>query len=477
MNTLPMFKRTLLAVSILSLSGCATYDLKQTEQQNQIVLQQVSATQVQPEIALTAEQVEQNAEKTAQLLSQPLTDTSVVELLFVNSPLLQKLMAQSWAQGSQAAQTGRIANPSFSFERVTVGHELELGRIISFGLLDLLTLPSRQNSAEFAVQQVQADLSAQLVQQVTEALKLWIDAVLANEKLSYAQKVFTAAEAAAELAQRMQKTGNFTRLQTIRQQLFYSDAAINLSNAKHQALASREALIRILGLKDAQSKQLQLLDVLPTIPDAPIAATSVSDLGAERLDIKIAQLNLQRLLARAGIDKAYSFSDVEGAIRRDTVFDNDTGERSSPKGWEVDIKLPIFDWGDLKRNAINAEILAAEQQLLAVTRAANSHLRESYSAYRTSFDIAKHYQDEVLPMQQIISEENVYRYNGMFIGVFELLADARAQVQAYEMAMDAKANFWKANASLSANLIGQPMSSNLPMSSGSSAASTGGDGH
>ena len=477
MNDLPMFKRTLMVVSILSLTGCATYDLKQTETQNQKVLQNISPTESVPKLFVTTEQVTQSEEKTAKLLSQPLNETRVVELLFTNSPQMQQLLAQSWGQGSQAAQTGRIANPSFSFERVTVGHELELGRVISFGLLDLLTLPSRQNSAEFAVQQVQADLAAKLVQQVTEVRKLWIDALVANEKLSYAQKVFTTAEASAELAQRMQKTGNFTRLQSIRQQMFYSNAAMSLANAKHQALASREALIRTLGLNDAQSKKLQLPDALPSIPEAPIAATSIRNLGAERLDIKIAQLNLQRLLARAGIDTTYSFTDIEGAIRRDTVFDNDTGERSNPKGWEVDIKLPIFDWGDLKRNAINAEIMAAEQQLNAVTLAANSHLRESYSAYRTSFDIAKHYQDEVLPIQQIISEENVYRYNGMFIGVFELLADARAQVQAYEMAIDAKANFWKANALLSAHLIGQPMSSNLPMSSGSSIANTGSDKH
>ena len=33
-----------------------------------------------------------------------------------------------------------------------------------------------------------------------------------------------------------------------------------------------------------------------------------------------------------------------------------------------------------------------------------------------------------MPLRQRIAEENLLRYNGMLIGVFELLADARAQI-------------------------------------------------
>jgi hypothetical protein len=41
------------------------------------------------------------------------------------------------------------------------------------------------------------------------------------------------------------------------------------------------------------------------------------------------------------------------------------------------------------------------------------------------YDVSKHYRDEVVPLRKVISEENVLRYNGMLIGVFELLADTR----------------------------------------------------
>jgi len=45
-----------------------------------------------------------------------------------------------------------------------------------------------------------------------------------------------------------------------------------------------------------------------------------------------------------------------------------------------------------------------------------------------AYDIARHHRDEIVPARQRIADENLLRYNGMLIGVFELLADARAQI-------------------------------------------------
>ena len=61
-------------------------------------------------------------------------------------------------------------------------------------------------------------------------------------------------------------------------------------------------------------------------------------------------------------------------------------------------------------------------------------------------------------------DENVLRYNGMIIGVFELLADAREQVKSVMAALDAERNFWLADAALKASIIGKPMAAeSMPM--------------
>jgi outer membrane protein TolC len=85
---------------------------------------------------------------------------------------------------------------------------------------------------------------------------------------------------------------------------------------------------------------------------------------------------------------------------------------------------------------------------------AESELREAYAAYRTSFDTARHYRDEIVPLRKRIAEENLLRYNGMLISVFELLADAREQVIAVNAAMDATRDYWLAETDLRSALAG-----------------------
>ena len=125
---------------------------------------------------------------------------------------------------------------------------------------------------------------------------------------------------------------------------------------------------------------------------------------------------------------------------------------------------------------MNAQTLAAANRLEATLRAASSSLRENYSAYRTSLDVAKHYRDEIVPLRKSISEENLLRYNGMLIGVFELLADTREQINSVMAAIAAEQQFWLSEAALQASLIGKPTIAAVNSIRGS-ASSENGAGH
>ena len=47
-----------------------------------------------------------------------------------------------------------------------------------------------------------------------------------------------------------------------------------------------------------------------------------------------------------------------------------------------------------------------------------------------------------------MADENLLRYNGMLIGVFELLADNREQISSVIAAINAQQQFWLADAAL-----------------------------
>ena len=456
-SRLKNFKTLILFIAVLGVSGCASYNLNQgLDRVNRDVS---SFTQSELNLAKNKEDRDKRLAATTQLLAKPVGQKEAVQLLLANSPAFQALLAQNWAEAASAAQSGRISNPTFAFESAVMGTETELNRFLTFGLLDLITLPQRSAIAKDRVEQAQIRMSAEVVDQVTRVRQSWVRAVAAAQSYNYADQVLASAEASAELARRMESVGNFNKLTRARHQAFYADAATQLANAKQVALLRREELIRLLGLDEAQAKQLVLPERLPSLPKQPMTPEDVAkQVSQERLDIQQAKAALNAAAKAQGLNRVTSLTDIELSVRRGSVSDSSTSTNSSRRGYEVGVKLPIFDWGDMQRDIMSAQTLAAANQLEATVRSAGSSLRENYAAYRTAYDLSRHFKEEVIPLRKVISEENVLRYNGMLIGVFELLADSRDQIGAVISAIAAEQQFWLTDAALQATLIGRPTS-------------------
>lgn len=455
------------------LAGCASVGIDDALKETNTSAQQFTGGQL--ELSRTQEQRDRRAALTQDLLSKPLSQNDAVQLALANSPSVQTLIAQSWGDIAAANQAGRMPNPIFTFERMTMNSELELGRLLSFGIVDLILLPQRLSISESQANQAKVQLTGAVVDQVTQVKQAWVRAVAAQQSLQYAQQVNKSAQASAELARRMQQIGNFSKLQRARQQVFYADATTQLASAQHATTAAREELIRILGLDDAQAAKLTLPDRLPDLPKSPREAKEVAATATEqRLDVQLARAQLDVAGKSQGINLLSTFIDVELGGRYDTVFDNAEGTKSNRRGFELDIRLPLFDWGSAQRDALNAQSLAAANRYDATVRGASSQLREGYSAYRTAYDIARHYRDEIVPLRQTMADENVLRYNGMLIGVFELLAEARDQISSVTNAINAQQQFWLADAALAASVMGKPTAVGASMArSGGERASAG----
>lgn len=458
-------KRGTLALATLILVGCASVDMEQTLLDTNLSTSAThSFTQGKLTLSRTSQQQLARDKLAGELLAKPLSMDDAVQLALANSPVVQTLLAQSWADMAQAQQTGRITNPLFTFERTTFGSELELNRLLSFGLLDLLLLPQKMAISRGQMAQSKVQLSANVIEQVTQIRQAWVRAVTAQQSQAYADQIKRTAEASAELARRMQQVGNFNKLQRARQQVFYADSVAQLATSQHAATATREELTRQLGLTDAQAVQLKLPERLPDLPKAAREAFEVTaNATQQRLDVQMARNQLDMAGKSQNLNLLTSLVDVELGLRRDTVADSATGTSAPRKGYELGIRLPLFDWGNAKRDAMNAQSIAAANRYESTVRNASSQLRESYSAYRTAYDVARHYHDEIVPLRKTMAEENTLRYNGMLIGVFELLADNRDQISSVIAAINAYQQFWLADAALSASMTGKPTNMMLPV--------------
>jgi outer membrane protein TolC len=462
----------LLAATVLT--GCASVAIDE----NFAEVERFAREQTGSEVRWLRSDPEREAMRTEvdRLLAQPLAIDDAVRIALGYSPAFQSLLAEAAVASADATGSARIGNPVFTFERLfrsgAEGRELDIGRSLGISLFDLLFLPARLEQAEFRQQQTRLQSSIALLSTVTEVRQAWVDAVAARQVAHYREEVATAAGTAAELARRMQATGNFSRLQRAREQALAAEETANLIRARQNATAAREALIQRLGLTPSQAQALRLPDQLPALPEAPIdEATAGAALLDNRLDVRIARTDLERTAKSLGLTQVTS---VVNGLHVAGVRNSETGE-SSQRGFEVELPLPLFDFGDAARASSEARYLSAFNRTLEVANNASSQVRVAYEGYRSAYDLARHYRSEVVPLRQNITEESVLQYNGMLIGVFELLAAARAQSASVVQAIEAERDFWRAEAALKASLLGQPIA---PISLQSSASpAEAGAGH
>ena len=378
------------------------------------------------------------------LVAQPITAETAVQISLVNNRGLQATYAELGIAEADVVQAGRLRNPGFSFARKHRADIVEYERMFLFDILGLVTMPIRTDLEKRRFALTQSRVAAETLQVATDTRRAWFNAVSAQQTAKYMEQVKLAAEASAELARRMAAAGNFSRLDQSREQLFYAETTAQLARARQSALAARESLTRLMGLW-GEDIAYRLPDRLP---DLPQDAQAMNDLESralkQRLDVQAAMKDAENIAASLGLVKATGFVNV---LEVGYIRNSESGEPRQT-GYEIELRLPIFDWGDARVARAEYTYMQAVNRAADVAVKARSEVREAYGAYRTAFDLAQHYRDEIVPLRKRISDENLLRYNGMLISVFELLADARMQVAAVSAAIEALRDYWIAETGL-----------------------------
>jgi outer membrane protein TolC len=191
----------------------------------------------------------------------------------------------------------------------------------------------------------------------------------------------------------------------------------------------------------------------------------------KRLDVLMAKRSAATMAESLGLTKATRMVNVLHAGYQNKSA---TGETRS-NGYEIELELPLFDFGSARVARAEATYMQAVHRTAQVATDAQSEVRESYSAYRTAYDLARHYRDEVVPLRKRISEENLLRYNGMLSSVFELLADSRDQIASVSAYVEALRDFWIAETNLQGAMTGRSPAAGSGIRPGTPGAATSGE--
>ncbi|AQZ93786.1 RND transporter [Halopseudomonas phragmitis] len=445
-----------LLVGLLMLAGCASLAPQQALQaveQNSVEV----TGQAQLHWARSEQADPAIRQRVDELLAEPLSLEAAVEVALLNNPGLQARLFDLGIADAERVQASRVPNPGFSIGRVSRGSEVEWERGLHLNLARLIALPMTRRIAEGQSEQVQQEVSLEVIRLATQTRIAWYRAVAAEQSLAYSKQVMEAAEAAAELARRMAAVGNYNTLQQAREQSFYAEAALGQLQAERERMASREALIRQLGVWGEQLA-FSLPARMPELPSAPLDQPQLERQAMiSRLDVQAARLAAERMADNLKLGRATRFINVlELGLEH-----NSSNQDPVQRGVEISVELPLFDWSGARMARNEALYMQTVQRTAEVAVNARSQVRESYLSYRNAWDVAAHYRDEIVPLRQRISEEQLLRYNGMFIGVFDLLADAREQIATVNRYLQAQRDFWVAQAELDLVRFG-PVSPSAP---------------
>ena len=447
---------TLLVVALpIGLGGCA----KLSPDGGMLVVEAVASAELDKEVVKIRDEADAAAvaARVKGLLAKPLTVSNAIQIALINNRALQVAFNELGISEAQMLEASLPPPPSVSFERL-VGSGFEIERRIVQNLLALLTLPRRREIAEALFKQAQARAVEATLRIAMEAGRTYYRAVAANETVAFLEESRLSAEAVSELAKQLGETGAMSKLDQAREHAFNAEVGAQVATGRLRQRSERERLIRALGLWGSNT-QFRLPNKLSALPAKPRSMASVErEAVSRRVDLVMARMEIDVLARELGLTRKTRFInalEVAGISKTEKDIAPEGGvDKFNRSGFELDVQIPIYDFGESRLRRAEETYMQAVNRLLERAVNVRSEAREAYQTYRGSYDIARHYEREVLPLRKIIADETLLNYNAMIRDLFALLGEARARITANTQAIEARRDFWLASIDLHAAIVG-----------------------
>lgn len=388
---------------------------------------------------------------------------TAVQVALLNNKGLQAAYADLGDSAADAWQTQLSVFPTFSVGLTGIGSPgLEAYRVlegaIAANILALATYDKNIKLADTRFRQAQLNAAIETVSLAAETRRAWINAVAAWENVAYLNQAKAAADASSELAKKIGEAGSMPKGDQAREHVFYAELTGETAKARLAAKLAKEELVRLMGLSGSDV-DFQIPNRLPNLPKALIKRDAIeAEAIGKRMDLQVARLELQATAQSYKLENATRIvTDIElvGTWEKEREREEDgriVSDISRTAGLEFTI--PIFDSGQARLRKGELAYMRSANQLAELAVNVRSEARSAYVAYRSNYDIARHYRNNVLPLRSAIEQQSMLNYNGMITSTFELISDTREKIDSTILAVNAKRDFWIAEANLAPVIYG-----------------------
>ncbi|MBY5321518.1 MULTISPECIES: TolC family protein [Rhizobium] len=394
--------------------------------------------------------------------TKPLDVETAVQIALLNNKGLQAAYADLGDSAADAWQSTMFLNPTVAVGLTGIGTPgLESFKTVEGAVVtNILALATKKRDIEIAdtrFRQAQLNAAVRTLQLAADTRRAWINAVAAWENVGQLQRAQATADAASELAQKLGETGAMTKGAQAREHVFVAELAGETAKARLTARLTKEELTRLMGLWGSDL-DYQVPNSLPSLPRAVVKRDTIeAEALRNRIDLQVAKLELEATARSYGLTEATRYvTDLEILTGLETEREIEDGDKKvDTTGFaELEFAIPIFDTGKARMRKAELGYMRAANELAEKAVNVRSEARSAYEAYRSNYDIARHYRNSVVPLRTKVEEESLLTYNGMISNTFELLTDTRDKINSILLSVNAKRDFWLAEADLAPAIYG-----------------------
>ncbi len=379
------------------------------------------------------------------LLEQVLTPESAVQIALLRNPSLQATLEDMGVAQADLVQAGLLHNPTVEGTvRFPHGNPSSTEHAFSgaFDVLEVFILPLRKKVAEREFEKVKLRVAHAILSLAAEVKAAYFAAVAGEQESEFLERIASATDATARLSERQHKSGTASALELDSQRAFHERALLDLERARLDVVAARERLARLMGLPDTN---WNISRRLPDPPSAMIDRESLlQQVLAHRLDVAAAHQEVEALGKALSLARGTRWI---GGLNVGASHEKDPGGQQVT-GPSFQLEVPLFDWKQASLARLEALLRQSKQNLLALENEARSEIRGIAARLEIAGRLAKRYREEILPLRERVLNESVLYYNGMLIGVYQLLQAKQDQILAMREYVEILRGYWTAYSEL-----------------------------
>lgn len=432
--------RRLALTSVLLASGCSPIDPQPAIDRVRAEVADRAAVSV--DWALERQGHEAVGQCVAAKLAGEMTADDAVAVALLKNPALRALYRELGVARSDLVAAGLPESPVFSAERRFRGRAAELDVAQEF--MSVFLIPLRRRVAESEFDRERLRVTHELLDHTAEVRSAYFEVQAAQQLVEMRRSVVDAMDASLTAARALRAAGNTAPLDVAQEERGANQARLDHADAELEVAEAREKMNVLLGLWGEETGWR----IPPRLPEIPRDDIPVDELErravTDRLDLASQRAEVEALAQSLGVTRITSVLPeltLGGHSEREP-------EGNTTRGPSLSFPLSIFGRGRAARARANYLLLQAEDRYAASAIEIRSEVRTAFARMATARKKAAFYGRAVLPVQQTVTDQTQLLFNGMFVGVFQLLEAKQDQIDAARDYIHALADYWLARTEL-----------------------------